>query len=45
MHPVLFTLPFGRREIALHSYGILIAVGLALGIWLAHREGVRRGLY
>lgn len=44
MHPVLFTLPFGRREIALHSYGILIAVGLALGIWLAHREGVRRGL-
>jgi phosphatidylglycerol---prolipoprotein diacylglyceryl transferase len=44
VHPVLFTLPFGRREIALHSYGILIAAGLAVGIWLAHREGVRRGL-
>lgn len=44
MHPVLITLPFGRRELALHSYGILIAVGLAVGIWMAHREAVRRGL-
>jgi phosphatidylglycerol:prolipoprotein diacylglycerol transferase len=44
VHPVLFTLPIGRREIALHSYGILIAVGLAVGIWLGCREGERRGL-
>jgi phosphatidylglycerol:prolipoprotein diacylglycerol transferase len=44
VHPVLFTLPFGRREIALHSYGILIAAGLAVGIWHARREGERRGL-
>jgi phosphatidylglycerol:prolipoprotein diacylglycerol transferase len=44
LQPVLFTLPFGRREIALHSYGILIAAGLAVGIWHAHREGERRGL-
>ena len=43
MHPVLFTFPLGRREIALHSYGLLIAAGLAVGIWLAHREGGRRG--
>ncbi len=44
MHPVLFTLPLGRREIALHSYGILIAAGLGAGIWVAYREGRRRGL-
>jgi phosphatidylglycerol:prolipoprotein diacylglycerol transferase len=44
LHPVLFTFPLGRREIALHSYGLLIAAGLAIGIWLAHREGERRGL-
>jgi phosphatidylglycerol:prolipoprotein diacylglycerol transferase len=43
LHPVLFTFPFGRREIALHSYGLLIAAGLAVGIWLASREGARRG--
>ena len=43
MHPVLFTFPLGRHEIALHSYGLLIAAGLAVGIWLAHREGGRRG--
>jgi len=39
----LFTLRFGGREIALHSYGVLIAVGLAAGIALAYREGRRRG--
>jgi phosphatidylglycerol---prolipoprotein diacylglyceryl transferase len=42
--PTLVTLRFGGREIALHSYGILIAIGLAVGIALAHREGRRRGL-
>ncbi len=44
MHPVLFTFPLGRREVSVHSYGLLIAVGLAVGIALAHREGQRRGL-
>jgi phosphatidylglycerol:prolipoprotein diacylglycerol transferase len=44
LFPTLFTLRFGGREIALHSYGILIAIGLAVGIVLAHREGRRRGL-
>jgi phosphatidylglycerol:prolipoprotein diacylglycerol transferase len=44
VHPVLLTLPFGRREIALHSYGILIAAGLGIGILAAYREGRRRGL-
>lgn len=44
MHPVLFSFPLGRREVAVHSYGVLIALGLALGIAVAHREGRRRGL-
>ena len=43
MFPTLFTLRFGGRELAFHTYGVLIAVGLAAGIALAYREGKRRG--
>jgi phosphatidylglycerol:prolipoprotein diacylglycerol transferase len=42
--PTLVTLRFGGQEIALHSYGILIAIGLAAGIALGYREGRRQGL-
>jgi phosphatidylglycerol:prolipoprotein diacylglycerol transferase len=41
--PTLFTLRLGGRELAFHTYGVLIALGLALGIALAYREGRRRG--
>jgi phosphatidylglycerol:prolipoprotein diacylglycerol transferase len=41
--PTLFTVRFGGRELAFHTYGILIAIGLAAGIALAYREGRRRG--
>jgi phosphatidylglycerol---prolipoprotein diacylglyceryl transferase len=44
MFPVLFTLRLGGREVAFHCYGILIAVGLAAGIMLAHRAARRQGL-
>lgn len=44
MHPVLFIVPFGRREIAISTYGVLVTAGLAAGIWVAQREGRRRGL-
>src|SRR5438552_19114282 len=44
MHPTLFTLRLGGREIAFHSYGVLIAIGLALGIALAYREARRYGM-
>jgi phosphatidylglycerol---prolipoprotein diacylglyceryl transferase len=44
LHPVLFSFILGRREVSLHSYGLLIALGLAIGIAAAHREGLRRGL-
>lgn len=43
MFNTLFTLRFGGREIGLHSYGVLIAVGLAAGIVVSYREGRRRG--
>ncbi len=44
MFPVLFTLRLGGREIGIHSYGVLIAIGLALGIVLAYRQARRVGL-
>lgn len=43
MFPTLFTVRLGGRELAFHTYGILIAIGLAVGIALAYREGRRRG--
>ncbi|HVY37837.1 MAG TPA: prolipoprotein diacylglyceryl transferase [Polyangia bacterium] len=43
MHPVLFTVPLGRREIAISTYGVLVTAGLAIGIWAAQRQGRRRG--
>jgi len=44
LFPVLFSLRLGGREIALHSYGVLIAAGLAAGIALVHRRARREGL-
>jgi len=44
LFPVLFTLRLGGREIGIHSYGVLIALGLALGIALAYRQARRVGL-
>ena len=44
MFPVLFQLRFGGREIALHSYGVLIAAGIAAGIALAHHQARREGM-
>ena len=44
MFPTLFTLRLGGREVAFHSYGILIAIGLGLGIALAYRQARRQGL-
>jgi len=41
--PTLFTVRLGGRELAFHSYGVLIAVGLAAGIAVAYREGRRSG--
>jgi phosphatidylglycerol:prolipoprotein diacylglycerol transferase len=33
----------GEVRLPLHSYGLLIATGFIIGIWLAQREGKRRG--
>ena len=44
MKPILMSLHLGGREIGLHTYGILIGCGCAIGIALAFREARRRGL-
>ena len=44
MRPVFFTLHVGSREVGLHTYGVLIAVGLAAGLVLGAREARRRQL-
>ncbi|ACG71257.1 prolipoprotein diacylglyceryl transferase [Anaeromyxobacter sp. K] len=44
MLPVLFRIPLpGGAFLPLHTYGLLIAVGFMVGIWLAQREAARRG--
>jgi phosphatidylglycerol:prolipoprotein diacylglycerol transferase len=42
MRPVLLTLHLGSREVGIHTYGVLIAAGLAAGLALAAREARRR---
>src|SRR6476659_4910636 len=44
MRPVLMSLHLGQQQVGLHTYGILIACGFAVGIALAYREARRRGL-
>src|SRR5262245_21032232 len=44
MHPLFHTFHVGERELTLHTYGVLVALGFALGIVLAWREGKRVGL-
>jgi len=44
VHPLLFEFHLGSRELGLHTYGVLIALGFAIGIWLAVRQGRRLGL-
>jgi phosphatidylglycerol:prolipoprotein diacylglycerol transferase len=44
MRPVLVTLHVGAREIGVHTYGLAIAAGLAVGIAVGAREARRRGL-
>lgn len=44
MRPVFFTLHLGSQEIGLHSYGLLIAAGIFVGIVMSVREARHRGL-
>lgn len=44
MRPTLFTFRLGDHELGLHTYGILVAVGFAVGIVLFWREGRRQGM-
>ena len=44
MSPTLFTFDLGGRELGLPTYGVLVALGFAVGIVLFFREGKRQGL-
>lgn len=44
MKPILFTLPLGIRGWDLHTYGLAVAIGFAVGIVLAARQGRRVGM-
>jgi phosphatidylglycerol:prolipoprotein diacylglycerol transferase len=44
VRPTLVTLPIGRHGLGVHSYGLAIAVGFAVGVVLAAREARRAGL-
>jgi phosphatidylglycerol:prolipoprotein diacylglycerol transferase len=43
MRPVLLSLRLGSHQLGLHTYGVLIAMGLAAGIAVAYREARRQG--
>jgi phosphatidylglycerol:prolipoprotein diacylglycerol transferase len=44
VRPTLFTLPIGAHGLGLHSYGLAIALGFAVGVVLAVRQARREGL-
>lgn len=44
MRPTLFTVHLGGHALGLHTYGVLVALGFAVGILLFWREGRRQGL-
>jgi prolipoprotein diacylglyceryltransferase len=44
VRPTLVTLPIGAHGLGVHSYGLAIAVGFAIGVILAAREARRAGL-
>src|SRR3989441_10759080 len=41
MHPVLFRV----GPLTLHTYGLLVAIGVLLGLWQAQRQAARAGLH
>jgi phosphatidylglycerol---prolipoprotein diacylglyceryl transferase len=44
MRPTAFTVHLGGHALGLHTYGLLVALGFAVGIVLFWREGRRQGL-
>ena len=41
--PVIFTINFGKLELAFRWYGLLIAIGVMVSAWITEKEIVRRG--
>jgi phosphatidylglycerol:prolipoprotein diacylglycerol transferase len=44
MHPTLFSARLAGLDLGLHTYGVLVGTGFAVGIVLFWREGRRQGL-
>ncbi|MFH2008883.1 MAG: prolipoprotein diacylglyceryl transferase [bacterium] len=44
MHPRLFTIELFGRQLAVSSYGLMVATGVMLGIYLGYRNARRVGL-
>ena len=42
MHPLLFEIPFLHLKI--HSYGVMVAMGMLVGIWVTVRRAQRSGV-
>ena len=44
MRPTLVSIPIGDHEVGVHTYGLLVALGFAVGIVRFWRAGRRQGL-
>jgi phosphatidylglycerol:prolipoprotein diacylglycerol transferase len=44
LFPILFSLRVGGGEVSVHSYGVMVAAGLAAGVAYAYRAGRHEGL-
>lgn len=44
MHRILFTIPIGQNGLPIFSYGFMMMLGFALGIYLTYRRAIARGI-
>lgn len=44
MHPVLYQFQIGQFQLAIYSYGAMLALAFLLGIWVAGRRAPSRGM-
>lgn len=44
MHRILFTIPIGQNGLPIFSYGFMMMLGFAIGIYLTYRRAAARGI-
>lgn len=44
MHRILFTIPLGQNGLPIFSYGFMMMLGFAVGIYLTYRRAIARGI-